>query len=94
MTEGFVYIMSNKNKTVLYIGATKNLKSRVESHMLGKATVFTRKYSVVELVYFEKFANYHDAFRREQQFKSWHKSWKWNLVKSKSPQLNNLYLEL
>ena len=30
MKEGFTYFLSNKNRTVLYIGATTNLKERVE----------------------------------------------------------------
>ena len=94
MIDGFVYILSNKNKTVLYIGATKYLKERIHLHIKGKATKFTKKYSVNELLYFEKFSNFQDAFKREKQLKNWHKDWKWNLIKSQNPNLKNLYLEL
>ncbi len=94
MKEGFVYILSNKNKTVLYIGATGNLKERIEKHISGEATLFTKKYSVNELLYFETFSDYSDAFVREKQLKNWHKEWKWNLIKSKNPHLKNLYLDL
>lgn len=94
MIEGYVYILSNKNRLVLYIGATKNLRKRIESHIKGKATEFTRKYNVCDLLYFEKFSNYQDAFIRERQLKNWHKEWKWNLIKAKNPQLKNLYLML
>ncbi len=94
MKEGSVYILSNKNRTVLYIRATGDLKKRVELHVLGKATLFTKKYSVNELLYFEVFSNYHDAFLREKQLKNWKKEWKWNLIKLKNPELKNLYLEL
>ena len=82
MIEGWLYILSNKNRTVLYIGATKNLKKRIELHIEGKATEFTRKYNV------------NDAFKREKQLKNWKKDWKWNLIKSQNFQLKKVYLEL
>ena len=94
MIEGYVYMLSNKNRTVLYIGATKNLKARIELHVSGKATEFTRKYNVNELLYFEKYSNFHDAFEREKKLKNWHKDWKWNLIKLENPKLKNIYLDL
>jgi len=94
MKKGFLYILSNKNKTVLYIGATGNLKERVQLHVEDKTTEFTRKYNVNELIHFEEFSNYDEAFIREKQLKKWHKEWKWNLIRSKNPNLKNLYLEL
>ncbi|MDD7914863.1 GIY-YIG nuclease family protein [Polaribacter ponticola] len=63
--EGYVYMLSNKNKTVLYSSATKYLKERIGLHIEGKATKFTKIYSVNELLYFEKYTNFHDAFKRE-----------------------------
>lgn len=94
MKEGFTYILSNKNRTVLYVGATTNLKERIALHIDGKAVGFTKKYNVDELLYFEWYSDYHEAFAREKQIKNWHKDWKWNLIKVKNPQLKNLYLEL
>lgn len=94
MTKGYTYILSNKNKTVLYVGASKDVKKRVELHKAGKATVFTKKYNINELMYFETYSDYHDAFTREKQLKNWHKDWKWNLIKSENPELKDLYLEL
>ena len=92
--EGFVYILSNKNRGVLYVGATKDLKKRVELHIKGKATDFTKKYNVNELLYFEEFEECHDAFIREKQIKNWKSEWKWNLIKEYNPELKNLYLNL
>lgn len=94
MKEGFVYILSNKNRTTLYIGATGNLKERIELHIKGEATEFTKKYNVNELIYFEHFSDYHEAFVREKQLKNWRKDWKWKLIKIKNPELKNLYLNL
>lgn len=94
MKEGYTYILSNKNRTVLYVGATEKLKQRVKLHIQGKATLFTKKYSVNELMYFEKSSKYHEAFVREKQLKNWKREWKWNLIKTINPELKNLYLEL
>jgi putative endonuclease len=94
MIKGFTYIMTNKNFAVLYVGATKDLKSRIKHHKDGTGAVFTKKYNATILIYFEKFDDYRDAFAREKQLKNWHKDWKWNLVKVLNPELKDLYLEL
>ena len=94
MIKGYTYIMSNKNLSVLYIGATKDLRSRIENHLNGTGAVFTKRYNAHVLLYFEEFDDYHDAFKREKQLKNWHKEWKWNLIKISNPQLKDLYLDL
>ena len=94
MEKGYIYITTNKNFTVLYVGATKNLKSRIGHHIKGTGAVFTKKYNATVLIYFEEFVDYRDAFVREKQLKNWHKDWKWNLVKVLNPELKDLYLEL
>jgi len=94
MQKGYTYILTNKNLTVLYVGATKDLKNRIDCHKDGTGAVFTKKYNVTKLLYFEEFDNYHDAFAREKQLKNWHKEWKWNLAKILNPELKDLYLEL
>ena len=93
MIKGFTYILTNKNFSVIYVGATKNLKNRVECHRNGKGAVFTKKYNAVILIYFEEYDNFHEAFARENQLKKWHKEWKWNLVKISNPELKDLYLD-
>jgi len=94
MKFSYTYFLTNKNKTVLYTGATGNLKNRIKLHIEGKGAKFTKKYSAFELVYYEKFEKYEDAFSREKQLKAWRKSWKWDLIKKFNPGLKNLYLEL
>ncbi len=89
----YCYILSNKNKTVLYIGATKDLVERIKVHKSGKGANFTKKYSVFELVYFELHSDNKSARKREKQLKNWHKEWKWNLVKKFNPDLITLEIK-
>jgi putative endonuclease len=42
MINVYVYILTNKNHSVLYVGATKNLKYRIECHKEGTGAVFTK----------------------------------------------------
>jgi putative endonuclease len=83
----YCYILTNKNKTVLYIGYTDNLKRRIEQHKKGRGALFTKKYNATELIYFEEFKDSFLARKREKQLKHWHKEWKWNLVKKSNPKL-------
>ncbi|MEM6687552.1 MAG: GIY-YIG nuclease family protein [Bacteroidota bacterium] len=52
--------------------------------------MFTKKYSVHDLIYFEIFDDMKTAKKKEKQLKNWHKDWKWNLVKSKNELLETL----
>lgn len=67
MIKVFTYILTNKNLSVLYVGATKNLKARIDSHKDGTFAIFTKKHNATILVYFEEFDDFHDAFAREKQ---------------------------
>jgi len=87
MAEGYMYILSNSTRTLLYIGATKNLHERLKLHERGKASIFTKKYHIKYLMYFEKFEILAEAYKREKQIKNWHKDWKWNLIKKMNPEL-------
>ncbi|MGC1203817.1 MAG: GIY-YIG nuclease family protein [Flavobacteriaceae bacterium] len=68
-------MLTNKNSTVLYIGYTEDLKTRIVQHKNGNGAVFTKKYSVYDLIYFEEFDNKKIAQSREKQLKNWHKAW-------------------
>ena len=94
MKESYIYIVSNKSRTVVYIGVTNNLVKRIEEHKKGQGSLFTKKYNVSDLVYFEKFSSIAEAISREKQLKNWHCEWKWNLIKEQNPDLVDLYNEL
>ncbi len=94
MKDGFIYILSNKYRTVLYIGVTHDLKQRLYEHKSGEGSVFTKKYKTKYLIYYEYFENIVDAIDREKQLKNWHREWKFNLIKSVNPDLKNLEEEI
>lgn len=85
-----VYIMTNVNNNVLYIGMTNNLERRVWEHKNGEGSVFTKKYKCVKLVYYEEFYNVNDAIYREKNLKDYRRSWKLNLIAEENPDMNDL----
>ncbi|PZW42411.1 putative endonuclease [Mesonia algae] len=92
MKTSYVYIMTNEYRTTLYIGVTSNLSKRITEHQLGKASLFTAKYNLKYLIYFEEFLDIQEAIKREKQLKSWKKNWKIDLVKKLNPELKTIEL--
>ena len=84
------YILANKNRTVLYIGYTDNLKRRINQHKKGNGALFTKKYNAFELLHFEEFNDKKEAKRREKQLKNWRKDWKWDLIRKSNSELKTL----
>lgn len=89
----YCYILTNKNRTVLYIGYTEDMNQRLNQHQNGKGTSFTKKYNAVDLIYFEEFKDKKEAKKREKQLKNWHKEWKWNLIKETNPLLETIEMK-
>jgi len=86
----YVYIMSNWNDKVIYIGATSNLEKRVYQHKNKTMEGFTKKYNVNKLVYFEDTTNVKEALEREKQLKKWSRQKKNDLINSMNPNWNDL----
>ena len=66
----FVYLLTNKNNTVIYTGVTNDLKRRVYEHKEKLIDGFTKKYNVNKLVYFETANDINSAISREKQIKA------------------------
>ena len=90
----YVYILTNKNKTVLYIGVTDALKRRVYEHKTNLNKGFTSKYNVDQLIYFESFSNIKEAITREKRLKEWKREWKDNLINQFNQEWRDLYDEI
>lgn len=91
MSKGYIYFLTNFQRTTLYIGVTNDLSRRIWNHKEGKGSNFTSKYNLTILVYAEEFESISDAIAREKQLKNWKKQWKWELVKSYNPKLEDWY---
>ena len=81
----YVYILSNWDDRVLYIGVTGNLQRRMYEHKRGLADGFTRKYNVHKLVYYEYTNDVYSAISREKQLKKWRRSKKEELIRRMNP---------
>jgi putative endonuclease len=89
-----VYIMTNKYDTVLYTGVTNNLKRRVWEHKEGLGSLFTSRYRVTKLVYYEVYENINLAIAREKQIKGGSRQKKLDLVNGFNPDWHDLYDEI
>jgi predicted GIY-YIG superfamily endonuclease len=61
MKRSYVYIITNRYRTVFYIGVTANLFQRIKAHKEGTGSKFCRKYNVSILVYYEVFSDIREA---------------------------------
>ena len=89
----FVYILSNWDDSVLYIGVTGNLPRRLYEHRNGLVDGFTRKYNVHKLVYYEQTNDVYSAISREKQLKNWNRAKKNTLIQKANPQWLDLSLD-
>lgn len=85
-TEGiynfYVYILTNRNKTVLYTGVTNDLKRRLKEHKEKRnPKSFTARYNVEFLVYYEHFGWIQLAIAREKEIKDLRRDLKLELIR-------------
>jgi len=89
--KGFIYILTNKNNSVLYTGVTGNLKERIEQHKLRKhPDSFSARYNLNKLVHFEMFDTIGEAIEREKIIKGGSRKKKLDLIKSTNPEWKDL----
>lgn len=86
----YVYILTNKSNTVVYIGVTNDIKRRLYEHKNELIEGFTKKYHLHKLVYSETYNDVMDALRREKQLKGWKRVRKNELIQSFNPDWDDL----
>jgi putative endonuclease len=86
----WVYIMTNRNDSVLHIGVTNSLSRRTWQHREGIGDGFDSDYRCKKLIYFEHYRDIRDAIAREKQLKKWSRSKKIALIN----RLNTSWLDL
>ncbi|MDD2515895.1 MAG: GIY-YIG nuclease family protein [Candidatus Gracilibacteria bacterium] len=94
MKNGYVYIITNKNNTVLYIGVTSNLPKRIYEHKNKIFDGFSKEFNLYKLVYYEGHDSMEAAIIREKQLKKWKREWKDKLINEKNIYRNDLSEEL
>ena len=86
----FVYIPTNKNKTVLYTGITNDLHRRLLEHEKSaiplKSNAFAGRYNAYFLIFYERFKNVDNAIAREKEIKGWRREKKEALIKTLNPE--------
>ena len=90
----YVYILTNKHPTTLYIGLTNSLERRIYQHKRGEIAGFTQRYNLNRLVWFEHFRDVNNAIAREKRLKGWLRSKKIALIERKNPRWFDLSAEL
>ena len=88
---GYIYIMTNFHREVLYVGVTFDLKNRIWQHRNHfYENSFTDKYNLEYLIYYEGFDNILEAIARENQLTKWSRKKKDVIIKMKNAALVDL----
>ena len=89
---GYIYIVTNKNNTTVYVGVTSHLRDRIYEHKTSAdPKSFTARYNLNKLVYYEGFAFIEEAIAREKQLKGGSRNQKLALINSMNADWNDLY---
>lgn len=90
-----VYIITNKNHTVLYTGFTTDLLRRISEHKNKKYSgSFSGRYNIDKLVYFEWFETIAEAIEEEKRIKGGSRKQKVDLINSMNRNWDDLYVQL
>ena len=76
----YVYLLTNKHQTVLYVGVTNDIGRRMWEHKNRAVPGFTSRYNISRLMYFEIFRDVTDAIGREKQLKGYGRAKKVALI--------------
>jgi putative endonuclease len=87
MSNYFVYITTNPDKTVLYVGMTNNLLRRMTEHEKNKGNpeTFAGEYYCYNLIWYERHVKPAHAINREKQIKRWGREKKEFLIREFNP---------
>jgi len=90
----YIYILTNYNNKVMYVGMTNNLERRIYEHRKSLIEGFTKNYNLSKLVYYEHSFDVKAAIEREKQIKKWRRQKKSSLVENKNPEWRDLYEDI
>jgi len=87
---GFVYILTNKNITLFYTGVTSDIRNRIYQHKYEHGSIFTKRYNLHFLMYFQFYESIDEAISEEKRLKKWRTNWKIELIKKANPYMVDL----
>jgi putative endonuclease len=87
----FVYILTNRHHSTLYVGVTNDLVRRVHEHRTKTASAFTTRYNIDKLIFFEETGDVRAAIAREKQIKTGSREKKIALVNAVKPDWSDLF---
>ena len=87
----YVYMLTNRRKSVLYTGITSDLINRTIQHKEKEYPGFTQRYNVDRLVYYESHEMVEEAIKREKQIKGWTRKKKEGIVNQFYPEWKDLF---
>jgi putative endonuclease len=90
----WIYIVTNRNHSVLYIGVTNRLSRRIWEHREGNHPGFAADYRCTKLIYYEWYRDIRDAIARESQLKKWSRTKKVVLINRLNPSWRDLGAEV
>jgi putative endonuclease len=73
---------------------TSQLLKRINDHRNWEGSEFTKKYNIIELLYYCDFPTMYEAIQAEKQVKRWKRAWKIELIKSMNPEMADLWDEV
>ncbi|MDP2363031.1 MAG: GIY-YIG nuclease family protein [Ignavibacteria bacterium] len=91
MKSYYIYILTNKNNSVLYVGVINDIVRRIWEHKSKLIEGFTKKYNVDKLVYYEKFDDPKSVIAREKQLKAGSRKKKLDLISSFNKDWKDLF---
>ncbi|MFA6151223.1 MAG: GIY-YIG nuclease family protein [Chitinophagaceae bacterium] len=92
---GYVYILCNTKRTVLYTGVTSDLFNRIQRHrhhIYGNS--FTAKYNCTRLVYYAAFERIESAIAEEKRIKGGSRQQKIDMITVMNPDWNDLWSQV
>jgi putative endonuclease len=87
---GWVYMMTDRPRGVLYVGVTADLARRVAQHRIGEGSRFVARWGLRRLVWVAWLPTIEEAIAYEKRVKRWRRGWKIALVEAGNPEWRDL----
>ena len=86
----YVYIITNKYNTAIYIGMTNDLVRRLDEHKKKIHKSHTQRYNLYKLIYYEQATDVNAALNKEKEIKKWSRKKKNELIYKLNPTWKDL----